>query len=233
LTNSIVPTKQGDCEVCPKTDIAITKHYGNIWFCEECWDKETKHQSPEMQQSRVETYRASVEASRLADAKIEVRTDLFNAATESIVNLKKMIDENAEITNKPYQLAKELLDRFNHFKQVVFDLNQQLVEANNEQKAIQVYLNQMANSLRAEEREQLKIQDINYKPNPVKEPKVKSIKTASSTKKLDKKLVAQYARELGVNEFTLQMVIVQMGGDIEKAVGKIRQSINEAKSMTK
>src|SRR5215472_3501069 len=97
LTNNIAPNKQGDCEVCPKTDVNITKHYGNIWFCDECWDKEIKHQSPEMQQMRVETYRASVESSRAIDAKVEVRTDLFNAATESIVNLKKIIDANAEI----------------------------------------------------------------------------------------------------------------------------------------
>lgn len=228
--NTVIPEKTGECEVCPNTNTHITKHYGNIWFCDTCWEKEIKHQSPEMQQARVEAYRASVESSRAIDAKVEVRTDLFNAATESILNLKKMIDENPTITNKPYEVAKQLLDRFNHFKKVIFDMNEQIVAANNEQKAIQVYLNQMANTLRQAEREELKIADINYKPEPVKPHKPKAIKTSGTSKKIDKKLVAQYAKELGVSDFTLQMVATQMG-DLEKAVNKLRQSIAESKSM--
>lgn len=227
--------KTGECEVCDKTEVHITRHYGNMWFCDECWVKEqelTKNNStPEAQAQRVETYKMSVQTSRELDNAVQVRTDLFNAATESIVNLKKMIDENAEIPNKPYALATELLERFNHFKSVIFEYNEKIVEANNEQKAIQIYLNQMANTLRADEREKLKIADINYKPNPVKTVTPRGIKTSGTSKKIDKSAVKKLAAELGVSEFTVQMIVVQNGGDVEKAGNILRKSIKEAQSM--
>lgn len=226
--------KQGECEVCDKTDVSLTRHYGNMWFCDDCWSKEQaiqkEHQSPENQQKRVDAYRASVQTSRELDNKLELRTDLFNAATTAIIDLKKLVDDDTTIENKPYALASELLNRFNHFKEIIFKANEAIVEANNNQKAIQVYLNQMANTLRAEEREKLKLSDISYKPQPVKTVKPAGIKT-SGLKKVNKEAVRALATELGVSEFTVQMVVVQMGGDVEKAGNHLRRSINEAKSM--
>lgn len=234
-------SKIGECEACEKTEVKITCHYGNMWFCDDCWEKEQaatkEHMSPENQQKRVDAYRSSVESrvletSRAIDATIQVRTDLFNAATTAIIDLKKAIDENPEVTNKPYALAEELTNRFNHFKQVIFDAQQQILEAGNQQKAIQVYLNQLANSLRAEEREKLKIADINYKPSAVKPAKVKPVSTTGTKKstKLDKAELRKYAAELQVSEFTLQMLCVAQGITPEQAANKLRKSIAEAKS---
>ena len=231
--------KIGECEVCDKKDIRITVHYGNMWFCDECWTKEQEvtktHMSEEQQNKRVEAYRNSVEEktikiSRETDNSIQVRTDLFNAATVAIVDLKKAIDENPSVTNKPYALAEELMNRFSHYKQVVFELNEKIIEAGNNQKAIQIYLNQLANSLRQEEREKLKIQDINYKPQPIKPTKPTGIKTTGTKKKLDKTELRKYAAELQVSEFTLQMLCVSQGITPEMAANKLRKSINEAKS---
>jgi|SRR5215510_2195500 len=235
--------KIGECEVCDKTDVEISCHYGNMWFCDECWAKEDKatkeHQSPEAQQQRVDAYRQSVESrvvetSRAIDSTIQVRTDLFNAATVEIIDIKKAIDENPEITNKPYALAEELTNRFNHFKQVIFDAQEAIVNAGNGQRAIQVYLNQLANSLRAEEREKLKIADINYKPTS-KPAKVRTISTSQTKKstKLDKAELRKYAAELGVAESTLQMVVVSRGITVEAAANMLRRSIAEAKSEAK
>lgn len=240
LTNQAGNKKIGECEACEKTDVEITVHYGNMWFCDECWEKEQaatkEHMSPENQQKRVDAYRNSVEsrvldASKAIDNSIAVRTDLFNAATVAIIDMKKAIDENPEVSNKPYALAEALTERFNHYKQVVFDAQQQILEAGNQQKAIQVYLNQLANSLRAEEREKLKIADINYKPATVK-PTVRKVTTSQTKKstKLDKTELRKYAAELGVSEFTLQMVCVSQGITPEAAANKLRKSINEAKS---
>jgi len=241
LHGNVAGSKIGECEVCDAKDIKITVHYGNMWFCDDCWTKEEaaskEHMSPENQQKRVDAYKDSIEArtidaSRAIDSSIQVRTDLFNAATTAIVDLKKAIDENPEITNKPYALAEELTNRFNHFKQVIFDMNEKIVEANNNQKAIQVYLNNMANTLRTEEREKLKIADINYKPLSVKPSKPKSISTTGTKKsgKLDKVELRKYAAELGVSEFTLQMVCVAQGITPEAAANKLRKSIAESKS---
>ena len=235
LTPQVTTEKTGECEVCDKTDVHITKHYGNMWFCDDCWEKEDalqkSSQSPEAQQARVDAYRASVETAKALDNKIEVRTDLFNAATQSIIDIKAVIDADESITNKPYALAEMLLGRFNHFKQIVFNLNEQIVDANNNQKAIQIYLNQMANTLRAEEREKLKIQDINYKPNPVKPSVPKSIKTSGTRKSgIDKAELAKYAKELGVSEFTLQMLVVSKGITVETAANILRKSIEASKT---
>jgi DNA integrity scanning protein DisA with diadenylate cyclase activity len=120
------------------------------------------------------------------------------------------------------------MQRFSHFKQVVFELNQQIVEAGNQQKAIQIYLNQLANTLRQEEREKLRISDINYKPQPVKIEKPKPVKVTA--KKLDKAELRKYAAELQVSEFMLQQIVIAKGVTVADAAKLLRQSINRAKA---
>lgn len=232
-------TDKAECQCCPNIG-PVEIRFGNMAMCESCWDKNKRfHEEiakPESQQARVDAHnaewarRSAIEVGRQVDSSIEVRTDLFNAATVSIVELKKSIDENPDIVNKPYFLAQELKDRFEHFKSVVFDLNQQLVEASNNQKAIQVYLNQLANSLRADEREKLKIADINYQPSTKKVAKPKTVKTTGTSKKLDKVALRKYAAEIGISEFILQSIVVQNGCTVEAAADIIRASIAAAKT---
>jgi len=236
MTDSVIKS----CEIggpdCQETNDLRT--YGGMIVCGNCYAIEMgllkTNSTPQAQNERVEESNnkmaLALEASRAVDESIKVRTDLFNAATTSIIELKAQIDGNAEITNKPYALAEELTKRFEHHKQVVFELSEQIVAAGNSQKAIQIYLNQLANSLRAEEREKLKIADINYKPNPVKPVKTRAVKTTGTSKKLDKAELKKYAAELGVSEFTLQMVCVSQGISPEMAANKLRKSIKESLS---
>jgi len=227
---SNITRKTGDCESCGRKDTVVRLfHAKNQWFCDSCAEIEIQRQVDSVRQRQMEltpVESAVIESSKL-DSTIQVRTDLFNAATTAIVELKKAIDEDASIVNKPYALAETLMTRFLHFKQVVFELNQQIVEAGNQQKSIQIYLNGLANQLRAEEREKLQIANINYKPGPVKisKPVVKKV-----TKKLDKAELRKFASELGVSEFTLQMLVVQKGVSVEEAARILRHSINAAKS---
>lgn len=235
--------KMGDCEVCPATNTIITLRHSNIWFCEDCWDKELTMQkatfSPDAVKARVENVQLAAPANQILqearniDASITVRTDVFNAATAAIVEIKKVIDADATITNKPYALASELMTRYKHFGNVIFQAQETIVDGNNNQRAIQQYLNNMANQLRAEEREKLKIADINYRPNPVKQPTVKSIKTVGTTptKKATKADISKAAKELGIAEFTLHAFVLQSGGDLELAVKKIKASIEAAKQV--
>jgi hypothetical protein len=232
--------KTGTCEVCDVENVPLTLHYGNMWFCSECWKKEIKateeNNTPEMIQLRVEATRFdnpvsnAVLQSKQIDSTIQVRTDLFNAATTAIMDLKKSIDDDPTIDNKPYALASTLKERFEHYKQVVFELNEKIVEAGNQQKAIQVYLNNLANQLRAEERERLKIADISYKPVPPRS-SVKKISTTQTGKKgkIDKVELRKYAAELGISEFTLQMVVVQKGISVADAAKILKASIEAAK----
>ena len=245
-------TKIGTCEVCDNPDLSITVHYGNMWFCDDCWDKEQKstavHMSPEAQQARVDAanqfynersaamkvgsnntaaipINEVLQASRKTDASIQVRTDIFNASTVAIIELKKAIDDDVNITNKPFALASELKNRFEHFKNVIFELQQKVVDAASEQRAIQTYMNTLANQLRAEEREKLKLQDINYKPSPPKIAKPKTIKTTGA--KVDKKELRKVAQELGVSEVTLKMMVVATGKTISEAAAAIKAMANK------
>lgn len=249
ITGVSNPNKKiGDCEVCDSTNIDITVHYGNMWFCDTCWEKEesaTKiNTSPDAINSRLAAVE-SVHESRYdnpitnaitntkdIDSKIQVRTDLFNSATTAIIELKAAIDADDTIPNKPYSLASTLKYRFEHYRHIVFELNEQIVEAGNNQRAIQVYLNTLANQLRAEERESLKLADINYKPISPKVA-VKRISTSQTGKKtkIDKVELRKYASELGVSEFTLQMVVVQKGISVADAAFLLKRSIESVKSI--
>jgi hypothetical protein len=230
--------KNGKCEVCDNETI-VTCHYGNMFFCDDCWTKELASKAelskPENQVKRLEVMEdnrlnAALNTARQIDESITVRTDLFTAATVSITELKQTIMDDITIINKPYALAEELMHRFNHFKTVIFEMNQQIIDAGNKQKAIQVYLNQLANQLKQDEREKLKISDISYKPLAPKSIGAKTIKTTTTSKKIDKIELRKYAAELGVSEFTLQMLVVQKGITVAVAANLLRSSIKDAKS---
>jgi hypothetical protein len=235
LSERHVKSKIGECETCDNKDLEVKAYYANMYQCGECWAKDSAHQSPEAQQARVDALRVSqqvIKEAQAIDSGIQVRSDLFNAATTAILTICTAVDNDESITNKPYAKAEILKARFEHYKSVVFDLNEKLVEAGNNQKAIQVYLNNLANTLRAEEREKLQIADINYKPNPVKTPTVRTIKTVGSTqKKATKGDIKKAAQELGIAEFTLASFVLQSGGNLELAVNKIKASIAAAKNV--
>ncbi len=221
-----------ECECCPNkvAERSIKIFGGNMKMCSSCHAKEIQAQielqKPENQQARVDAMHLALEKAKAIDNAVSVRTDLFNAATVSIVELKEKIDKDDTIVNKQFTLAETLMERFEHFKSVVFEANETIVNATNNQKAIQVYLNQLANTLRAEERAKLKIQDINYKPKEVKPVKPRAIKTAKA--KLDKVELRKYAAELGVSEFTLQMIVVSKGITVEKAADILRKNLKES-----
>lgn len=226
-----------ECECCPNkvAERAIKVFGGNMRMCFSCHAKEIEAQKelqkPENQQARVDAMHNALDKAKAIDNAVSVRTDLFNAATVSIVELKQLIDGDDSIQNKQFTLASTLMERFEHFKSVVFEANESIVNATNNQKAIQVYLNQLANSLRQEEREKLKIQDINYKPKEVKPVKPRAIRTAKA--KLDKVELRKYAAELGVSEFTLQMIVVSKGITVEKAADILRKNLKESISESK
>jgi hypothetical protein len=194
--------------------------------CEQCAAKAAK--TVEELKAHMDSYKAN----RISNL-IEVRTDIFNADTLAIVDLKAKIDNDPNIANKAYELARILKEDYEHTVARVFELNEQLQVAGNKQKAIQTYLNNLANQLRAEEREKLRIADINYKPNPIT-PKVSKISTtgtkSASKKKASKKEISEAAKTLGIAEFTLHAFVLQSGGDLEVAVNKIKASIEAAKS---
>lgn len=243
-------SKNGQCEVCDKDNIRVVEHYGNMWFCPECWQLEVKasieNMAPLAQDARVQAYKDSyttrvIETAKVLDESVEVKSDIFNAATHSIDEMKKAIDADASIENKPYALAEFVISRAEHFKKVIFDAQNALIEANTNQKAIQVYLNNLANKLRADEREKLKIADISYQPAKIKAKVAKISTTGTSSKvqkdkpkkvekvKIDKAEIRRVAATLGIDEFTLQMIVVSKGCTVEQAAAVIRRKMSGPK----
>lgn len=223
------------CAICrePKE---VHLRYGNLIICDNCYHENEEltkiNMTPSAQSSRIEALNKSIIEARQIMNTVQIRTDIHNTDITAIMELKNTIDSDSSIVNKPYILAQELMSQYTHLKTVVFDLNQKLVETNSKQRAIQTYLNTLANSLRIEEREKLKIADINYKPNPIKITKVKSIGTnytgtgpGSREKKvkLDKGLLGRYARELGISTFVLYQVAVQRKCTVELAAEHLKK----------
>ena len=144
------------------------------------------------------------------DGSIQVRSDIFNAKTISIIDMKKGIDEDSSIEKKHFALALELRSRFLHLRKVLFDIDESRVSITNEQRSIQTYLNELSNKLRTEEREKIKLKDINYKPVVSKIAKPRIAKKPKLPK-FDKAELKRLASETGIPEFTLQTICVAKG----------------------
>lgn len=257
MNHAFVPSVSGDkCVKCKQPMIAHTDSavcdscgsigivelvFGNLLLCEICQVKEKQAEiekmKPENVQARldevnkreIEHKQSLLNRATSIDASIKIRTDIFNAQTVSIVELKSIIDNDASIANKPYELAIRLQHRHKYFQEVIFDLSNQLVEANTNQKAIQAYMNEHANRLRAEEREKLRIADINYQPKPVKLDSTKPKQVGSGIKKVKQEELRKWAAELGVQEYMLQMISVQKGIPIEAAAKLLKATLDAAK----
>lgn len=202
----------GKCELCP------TAANSNVimLLCPSCIRKEVQTRTSPNEVNKV------IEDSKRQDTSIQLRSDIFNAQTTSIIELKQAIDSDSTIENKHFTLASVLTDRLNHFKKVIFELNQEMVDRSNEQRAIQVYLNDLSNKLRVEEREKIKLADISYQPNPIK---ISKPRASGPSKKFDKTEIRKYALEVGVPESVLQMVCVAKNLTPEQAKDSLKKAM--------
>ena len=232
--------KKGQCEQCDKTDLNVTLQYGNMYFCDDCWRIESEAvannkvaaTTPVITEKTDGSVLSLIDESQRLDATVDVASDIFNNETKSIVDLKSAIDADASITNKPYKLAEIVKSRFTTYQERIFELEKEKMELVSRQRADQVYMNNMANQLRAEEREKLHIADMNYTPKPVKVPHVRKITTSQTEKPSKKATNAEFkaaSQELGLPEFTLRAFTIQNGGDLAETVKKLKASIEAAK----
>lgn len=209
------------CEACGNT--AKCDLFTDMLLCKECIDKEiiaiNNYQTADKQQAR---YNNSIQ-SQLERVKHEIieRTDIFNANIPSLISISDAIDADDRIENKTFAKANAILDLFNHLKTVIFDANRVREQAINVQRAAQAELNLLSSKLRAEEREKLKLSDLNYKPAAPKLSKPKLIKKP----KFDKAEIKKYAAELGIPEYNLQVMVVKRGCTVEEAAKILREML--------
>ena len=132
-------------------------------MCPECYFKSTHTRTPAELSSR------ATEAKRRwheIDATIKISTDIFNAKTIAIHEIKKAIDEDPAIPadQKHFTLAKLLEARYDKLVDIIFSANATKTEAENEQRAIQTHYNDLGKRLKDEERAKIRLKDATYKP---------------------------------------------------------------------
>ena len=223
------------CESCPT--IGPCELYPDIngsLLCQECIDKEeTLRLSPEMQQKRVDELRERSKREQnpsqilLNEVKninnhIQTRSDVFNAKTIAIKEIQLTIDADDSVTDKHFTLASALTDQLNGIKSAIFSKGEELTILNNEQNAVQTYLNTLLNKLRVEQRDKLKLADINYQPNPTKIVKPRS----APVKKFDKAELFKYAAESGFPSQALQQVCISKNMTPEQAAKHLTDIVN-------
>jgi len=197
-------------------------------MCPECLakQKELQAQSEAQAETRVLDYQKDVqqrlEQAKNIDNSIQTKSDIFNAQTVAIVELKKLIDEDLTIedSQKNFRLASILTDRMNGLKKAIFDLNTEVIDKTNAQNAIQVYINNLSNKLRTDEREKIKLADINYQPNPIKVSKPRAPKVP----KFDKVELNRWAQYVGVPASVIQMICVSKNITPEQAAHQLKPS---------
>ena len=229
-------TDKASCESCDyvgQCELYSSRPGMNMLLCPSCIEKEENvRNSPEQQQLRVQ---AVVNESKKLDAGIQLRTDIFNAQTTSIMELKAAIDADPKIENKHFHLAQLLTDRMNQMKKAVFELNEQMVNKVSEQRAVMTYLNDLANRLRAKEREEIKLADISYQPNPAK---ISKPRVSAPVKKYDKTEINKHAIALNtwavenghtaIPAAVLQMVCVAKNMTPEQAAAQLKAGMEAA-----
>jgi hypothetical protein len=204
--------KIGDCEICDSTNTVIVMAHGNIWMCESC--KKTDDELT----IRNKEINSLIQSSTL-DAGVQIKTDLFNAATVASIELKGAIDADESIPadKKDYFYAKVCLERFQHFQKVVFEQRQELLVRENEMRAWQVQTQTAAGKLRSEYREQFRSVDVSYQPTPVKIVKSNSGKSKGEAKTSD---VIEAAKKFNVPASGIKMILLSHKGMSPEAAAK-------------
>lgn len=232
--------KPAECEACSNNLSDENTRINGLWLCNSCALLESNaimemHSSPKMQEFRVSKAESIMSMSRAIDTSVKVREDLFNANTTAITTLSESIKNShpdlPDIEVR-FLIAQELQNRIKHFQSIIFDLNNQLVDASTSQRATQSYLNTLANSLRAEQREKLKLSDLSYQPSSPKpkvtKPKVVKAKVSDDEIKFVTGKLQQEFPDRGGMEFMVRMVIISRNVGADEAGNIVRRTIRES-----
>jgi len=264
--------KHGDnaeCDCCEKRGNLII--YGNgtkmMLLTRECMEREKTllereviesdtrrvedYQSPEKQAARLEAYKAIINPydkligeARKIDEQLHLDSDIFTAKTIPVEEVRKAIWANPDIPQdkKFFEFVAYAKQHIKLLGIAIFDLDKQKIDKYSEQKAWHVAMNDYANKLRVEEKQQLKIDDNTYDikmPKPVTPKAIKTKLSTVSDKKALRDATAELNRELvgtgkeGIAEFTVTMLMTSKNWDLEKTMNFLRKTLKEGLSESK
>lgn len=198
----------GDCECCDRTDIVVTLMHGNMHMCDECIAREVSATAA------IKT----VDDARKVDESIEIKQDVWNAATVPFIELKAAIDNNPTVPadQKDYALVKEASSRIDRMTAAIFAQEAEIMKLKNERHAWLTNVQVAASKLRADIRAQFKQYDVNYQPAPITK-KSKSATPVKSPKTFAKEEVNTAAKKYNVPASAVQMIILSKNISAEEA----------------
>lgn len=194
------------CESC--NNVGLVEKVGKLFLCESCAKRENNTPDPVKIDKEEQTIEKFVErinkaaesstVKNVMDAAIQGNIkqyrDFFNAKIPSIVELKELIDNNPEITEKSYALAKALQARVTYLTMVLFNLRGSEIELSAEVKSIQFYVKDLIPQLRLAKQAEFAAMTPNYTPVVVKQTAPKSVK-----KNAQDKLAESYAKMMNIS----------------------------------
>lgn len=220
----------GDCECCDRTAVVVTRRH-NTLMCAHCIGLE---QAAEARQKSVET----IEKSHEIDASIQIKSDIWNAATVPLTELRAAIQNNPDIPDaeKDYALFKEADARIKQFDAAIHAKKVEIMAAQDslaiEKNARDAWVRnaqELAAKLQGQYREKAKQYDLSYKPvEPTK--KVKKGKTiVVPTKHYRTPEVYAAAKKYDVPVVAVQSLLIAKNGmspeaaakDVAKLMGKL------------
>lgn len=213
-------TDRATCESCGRTGKCEIV-WGKLLLCEECTAKERATESnkpPGVYETP--TANPILEIAKAIDTTVKIRTDLHNAETVAIIDLKRSIDEDDGITDKHFALSICLDEKYKKYSDVIFSAREEIVKAESAQRAIQTYYNDLSKKLSAEKKAQIKLKDVTYQPV---EPKV--VKPKSPKVTVNKLELKKLCEEYGVPEYIVSVVILQKGMSIIDAVKHVKRTL--------
>jgi hypothetical protein len=209
-------TKVGDCETCIESKQVELTPLNDMWMCITCFTAES-----EVMERNKQVSVKIIEESRKIDSKIELKQDIFNAATVSFTELAAAIAQNADIPaeKKNYTLATECASRLEILNKAIFEEEAALTAKKNERHAWLINTQNVAARLHEKEREKFKQYEINYKPQPVKKIKPQTVKAPKdkAAKTFDKKALYEACKKYNVPAAQVQSLIISRNMSAEDA----------------
>ncbi len=171
-------TDRATCDICGASGECNLTSDDRL-LCPDCDYKDIRNRTPDELNSRATEVRRKFNE---IDAGIQISTDIFNAKTIGIHQLKLAIDADTSVPadKKYFTLATAIDVRFTKLTEIIYGAKETVLHAENEQRAIQTYYNELGKKLRAEEKEKLRLRDATYVPIT---PDVKKTPRAPSIKK--------------------------------------------------
>lgn len=248
-----------ECDAC--TNRGKLEKFMGMMLCKDCVKKERDLQeannSPEAQEKRLQEAREReriaqmttvsqpilslagvIDRARAIDQTLQVNSDVFNATTVSIAEIKAAVKADASLNEdaKNYRISELLIERFEHFQNIIIEAHKTQVEAQTAQRVIQQELNLSAQKLRQEQRDKLQLNTPTYQPSKIKAGdktvKVKSLGTRPQT--FNKKELIDTASKLQAEGYTevswsmIQMVAKSRNMTITQAAEELRKRLGKA-----